>query len=1679
MRKQSMLFRRKAAGMMAAVMMFSVLPVPAVSFAEMEDSPLGILTSEYKKAATASNAQKATASNALKAMAASIEGTTYYVDAENGDDTADGKSEETAWKTFDRVNAKTFLPGDKILLKADGIWNQPLNPKGSGRDGEPIIIDMYGEGKRPVINGNGTSGPSITGAVTIYNEEYWEIYNLEVTNLEATDKPGEAMDSGTSERAGILIYSSNQEKIYKHIVVKNCYVHDVNSSFSGMKTSGGIIVVGHYLDKDGNRVTVDDNGNLTAKAMGRAAFEDVLIEGNYVKNVAIEGIRNKCNTDIGSSGWGRNEFLKNFSDVTIRNNYLQDVVGDGIVLTETKGGLVEGNMVNSSCGLDRGNVNYAQCWTMFADDVTVQYNEAYGNKFGYDDGEAFDSDMMNENNIFQYNLSHDCGGGAMLFMSSQRNTTFRYNVSINDGFGTYPKGNRLHQQTFHYDNTSSAGANVGKIYNNTIVVFGEGKQTALFGGSAKKTCFIDFRNNIVLAEDGAKVTFGVVENANHKSTIHKDSVIENNCFWPASIANTESGEILTVENLKAKGNIFADPKLENYKAGEKYSEFVYPLDELELLADSDYTKERIQELVKPYQLTEGSPCIQAGQRIEGMPTEDILGNTIAGRVDIGALEYSSEDEAAEQVEEVNLVTTLGTVPVLPANLQVVLEGETYQYPVEWEELTKEDCMTAGVLHVTGHLPGLSNEASAVIVVADKAESFGEVEVTTYAGIYPELPKQVSAVFEGGLTMELDVTWNPLKLEDYAHAGELTVEGRIEGMNQTCQAKVIILGQIGDGTTVCETTTVKDGYVQQNDGNKAYGASDPNVIKVKTANNAPSYTRRGLVEFDLSDQTDMLESATSIRIKMQMTRPVSDADYKSINKHFYLKVYEIDDTWEENTITWNKLPDGASDRLVIKDKKIVYTDIRDKHDNIVELDVTDWVKKSYAEDGQTTFSFLMVTDYFGEFGTGDNGGIDFASKEGAAAKNQMAPTMVLSNVYETAVEAAVVSTPAGKVPTLPETVKVTYSNGEEKDVAVEWDSIPAASYQAEGTFKVSGKAEGVNLPVICTVQVMEAMGKVISVNEIAPIIQLTGTPWEELGLPDSVTVLLDNGKEAEVGIEYWFPDNAYDAEKAFAYTCIGYLALAGHETIENPRQIVATVNVTIIEPEDKNALLVLYTEAANLINDGETDKLTEKAKADFMEAFDAASAVLVNTKATEREVHTAYTELMEVIWNMEKEENRKADTDALRDLVLIAESKNKKDYTEESYDALKEAMIGAKALLKDKNLTVADQAQVDEAYQVLQEAIDGLELKGNPVTPVKVLTGIEITSLPDKTEYTAGDELNVKGLVVEAVYDDNSRKGISGYEVSKVNMTVPGTKEVVVTYRVAVNDVIRVFADSFEITVLPKQTEPEEPEVPVVVGVEIASLPDKTEYVEGETFDSTGLSVEAVYGDGSRKTVTEFKITGADTDKAGVKEVIVTYHAVVNGAVKVFADTFEITVKEKPSDNNGDDNNGDNNNSNSSSGSSTRRVSSGSAAQWVLQGTIWKYKKADGSYAVNTWENINGKWYHFDREGNMQTGWILDGQTWYKLGTDGAMLTGWVKDESDGFWYYLDESGAMKVGWIVVNGRWYYLNPLSKGHTGWHDQGDGHWIMGTPEDGNRPLGSMYSNEMTPDGHQVDESGSRIR
>lgn len=86
------------------------------------------------------------------ALAGWVSATTYYVDP-NGANGNDGLSPATAWRTLLKVGISTFQPGDNILFKRDGVWNEWLTPPSSGTSGNLIKFDAYGTGKPPEFTG--------------------------------------------------------------------------------------------------------------------------------------------------------------------------------------------------------------------------------------------------------------------------------------------------------------------------------------------------------------------------------------------------------------------------------------------------------------------------------------------------------------------------------------------------------------------------------------------------------------------------------------------------------------------------------------------------------------------------------------------------------------------------------------------------------------------------------------------------------------------------------------------------------------------------------------------------------------------------------------------------------------------------------------------------------------------------------------------------------------------------------------------------------------------------------------------------------------------------------------------------------------------------------------------------------------------------------------------------------------------------------------------------------------------------------------------------------------------------------------------------------------------------------------------------------------------------------------
>jgi len=333
----------------------------------------------------------------LLGLAAACNAGTFYVDCTGGSDTNSGGSKSAAWKTLDKVNSGQFRPGDRILLKSGCAWQGQVAPPSSGADGAPIVIDCYGTGARPRIDAAG----KVEDALRLHNVQFIEVRNLELTNQGAESAP----------RRGVHIFLENFGTA-RHIIVAGLYIHDVNGT-NQRKDNGGIIF----------RTT----GNTTP-----SRFDGLTIERNIIWKVDRSAIAAQ------SYHAQRRRWFPSLN-VVIRDNFVEDIGGDGIVPWATDGVLVEHNIARN-CNR-RAKTYNAGIWPWSTDNSLFQLNEAAFTRTTLD-GQGFDSDYNSRNTLFQYNYSHDNEGGFLLICTPVRRnqednigntgTLVRYNISRND-----------------------------------------------------------------------------------------------------------------------------------------------------------------------------------------------------------------------------------------------------------------------------------------------------------------------------------------------------------------------------------------------------------------------------------------------------------------------------------------------------------------------------------------------------------------------------------------------------------------------------------------------------------------------------------------------------------------------------------------------------------------------------------------------------------------------------------------------------------------------------------------------------------------------------------------------------------------------------------------------------------------------------------------------------------------------------------------------------------------------------------------------------------------------------------------------------------------------------------------------------------------------------------------------
>jgi peptidoglycan hydrolase-like protein with peptidoglycan-binding domain len=86
-------------------------------------------------------------------VATASTGNTYYI-SNSGNDSNNGTTLSTPWKTIAKVNSATFKAGDSILFERGGTWRETLTMFSSGNANNYIKFEAYGTGEKPKIYGS-------------------------------------------------------------------------------------------------------------------------------------------------------------------------------------------------------------------------------------------------------------------------------------------------------------------------------------------------------------------------------------------------------------------------------------------------------------------------------------------------------------------------------------------------------------------------------------------------------------------------------------------------------------------------------------------------------------------------------------------------------------------------------------------------------------------------------------------------------------------------------------------------------------------------------------------------------------------------------------------------------------------------------------------------------------------------------------------------------------------------------------------------------------------------------------------------------------------------------------------------------------------------------------------------------------------------------------------------------------------------------------------------------------------------------------------------------------------------------------------------------------------------------------------------------------------------------------
>ncbi|MER6949231.1 right-handed parallel beta-helix repeat-containing protein [Nonomuraea sp. NPDC000554] len=325
----------------------------------------------------------------------------FFVDCQAADG-GSGRTADAPLNALAAVNAITFREKDKIKFRAGTVCVGRLEPVGSGTVEHPIVFTSYGEGPKPIIQGDGAEW-----AVHLVDNSHLTLEKLHITNPAAT----------TAKRTGIQ-YNSTTPEPKAGLVLRDLEISDVAGWGNKTGTNGSWFAYSAGI-------------SIQALPEGKVGYLDgITITGNYVHDTGGGGIK------ISRKG---TDYHKN---VYIARNTIRAVGGDGIVVHASDRPLVEHNLFDEGGAGKYPYVdgNFAGMWPINSVDPVFQYNEVTRQRPTIFDSTAWDCDGgIKGSCVYQYNYSHDNAGGFYLgcqscteFPNYQATAILRFNIAQDD-----------------------------------------------------------------------------------------------------------------------------------------------------------------------------------------------------------------------------------------------------------------------------------------------------------------------------------------------------------------------------------------------------------------------------------------------------------------------------------------------------------------------------------------------------------------------------------------------------------------------------------------------------------------------------------------------------------------------------------------------------------------------------------------------------------------------------------------------------------------------------------------------------------------------------------------------------------------------------------------------------------------------------------------------------------------------------------------------------------------------------------------------------------------------------------------------------------------------------------------------------------------------------------------------